>query len=53
MKATEILMEEHRVIERVLATLEKATNLVEEGRPVDPDVFIEAAQKSDRSHVDL
>ena len=44
MKATEILMEEHRVIERVLTTLEKATDRVEAGRPVNPDVFIDAAQ---------
>jgi hemerythrin-like domain-containing protein len=43
MKATEILMSEHRVIERVLSTLESAALSLEAGRPVRPGLFIEAA----------
>ncbi|OQA41761.1 MAG: iron-sulfur cluster repair di-iron protein [Chloroflexi bacterium ADurb.Bin325] len=41
MKATEVLMEEHRVIERVLASLEKAAGDLNEGREVRPGFFIE------------
>jgi hemerythrin-like domain-containing protein len=43
MKATEILMEEHRVIERVLAALEAASNRLEAGQDVRPGFFFEAA----------
>jgi hemerythrin-like domain-containing protein len=43
MKATEILMEEHRVIERVIASLEKATERLEKGERVPPDFFLDAA----------
>ena len=43
MKATEILMDEHRVIERVLSTLEAATLAAEQGKNVCPGFFIEAA----------
>ena len=44
MKATQILMEEHRVIERVIASMEEATRRLETGAPVDPGFFIDAAQ---------
>lgn len=44
MKATDTLMEEHRVIERVLASLEKATARMEAGAPVRPGFFMDAAQ---------
>ncbi len=43
MKATEVLMEEHRVIEGVLKTLETAAHYVEAGLPVRPALFLEAA----------
>jgi len=43
MEATEILMEEHRVIERVLASLEVAAGRLDAGEPVKPAVFIKAA----------
>jgi hemerythrin-like domain-containing protein len=43
MKATEMLMEEHRVIERVLTALESASDMVEEGKGVRPGFFVEAA----------
>jgi hemerythrin-like domain-containing protein len=43
MKATDILMSEHRVIERVLATLETAADRLEAGRDVRPAFFMEAA----------
>jgi hemerythrin-like domain-containing protein len=43
MKPSEILMEEHRVIERVLMALKAATDNVEEGKTVRPGFFIEAA----------
>jgi len=43
MKATEVLMEEHRVIERVLATLEAAADRLEAGQAVRPEFFIDAA----------
>jgi len=43
-KATEILMDEHRVIERVLAALEGAARRVEAGQAVRPGFFIEAAE---------
>jgi hemerythrin-like domain-containing protein len=43
MKATDILMSEHRVIERFIHTLEKATNLLDGGQEVRPGFFLEAA----------
>ena len=43
MKATEILMSEHQVILRMIAALEKATDLLEAGQPVPPQLFIEAS----------
>lgn len=43
MKATEILTEEHRVIEGVLSTLEIAAHLLAEGATVRPELFLEAA----------
>ncbi len=42
MKATQILMEEHRVIERVLNTLEVSAAKLEQGQHVRPGFFIEA-----------
>ena len=43
MQATEILMSEHRVIERVLAALETAADDVEADQAVRPGFFIDAA----------
>src|SRR5450756_440878 len=43
MKATEVLMQEHRVIERVLDALETAANHLDRGHPVRPGLFLEAA----------
>ncbi len=43
MKATEILVEEHLVINRVLAALESAANSAEKGLPVRPAFFYTAA----------
>ncbi len=42
MKATEILMNEHRVIERVLDALEIAARRVESGQEVPPEYFLDA-----------
>lgn len=42
MKATEILSSEHRVIERVIASLETAAEKLETGQNVRPGFFIEA-----------
>jgi hemerythrin-like domain-containing protein len=42
MQATEILMAEHRVIERVLLALEQVAARVERGDPVDPAFFGDA-----------
>ena len=42
MKATDILMSEHRVIERVIATLETAANRLEAGQEVRPGFFMDA-----------
>ncbi len=42
MEATTILMEEHRVIERVLASLESGAARVAAGQPMRPGFFIEA-----------
>lgn len=44
MEATEILREEHRVIERVLAALETAANRLESGESVSPTIFLQAAE---------
>ena len=41
-KATEILMQEHRVIERVLTSLELAVERLECGEKVEPDFFLDA-----------
>ncbi|MDO8754466.1 MAG: hemerythrin domain-containing protein [Anaerolineales bacterium] len=43
MKATEILMEEHRVIERVLNALETAANRLLAGQTIPMDFFLKAA----------
>jgi hemerythrin-like domain-containing protein len=43
MKATDILMEEHRVIERVLTSLETAAEKLSSGQPVPADFFLRAA----------
>ena len=63
MKATEILMQEHEVIEGVLDSLQAAVQALESNIPVRPGFFIDAADfirgfadgchKSDRSHVVL
>ncbi len=44
MKATNILMEEHRVIERVLGALETSAQKLEGGAAVRPGFFLEAAE---------
>ncbi len=44
MKATQILMDEHRVIERVLAVLETAASRLEDGETLDPSLFIDATE---------
>lgn len=43
MKATDILMEEHNVIKRVLNALDVAAGRVEQGQTVRPGFFIDAA----------
>ena len=43
MQATEILMEEHQVIMRVLAALEKSARRLEAGEPVQAAFFVESA----------
>ena len=40
MKATEILMDEHRVIERVIAALETAANRLSSGQAFPIDFFL-------------
>jgi hemerythrin-like domain-containing protein len=42
MKAIQVLMEEHRVIERVLATLDTAAQYLEDGQDFRPGFFLEA-----------
>ncbi len=44
MKATEILMQEHRLIEQVLDCLEEAAGRLEDGEEIDPGFFIDAAE---------
>ncbi len=41
MKATDILMEEHRVIERVITALEAATQILEVGQSIRPEFFLD------------
>lgn len=43
MKATQVLMEEHRVIERVLNSLQAGADRLECGQPVRPEFFLDAA----------
>src|SRR5512142_354551 len=43
MEATEILMSEHRVIERVIAALETAAQRLQEDTPMRPGFFVDAA----------
>jgi len=43
MKATQILMDEHRVIERVLTVMEKAVEMLRQGKAVKPAFFQNAA----------
>jgi hemerythrin-like domain-containing protein len=43
MQATQVLSSEHRVIERVLDSLARATEAIESGVPVRPGFFLEAA----------
>ena len=43
MKATDALMEEHRIIERVLASLEKQARRLDAGEAVRPSFFLDAA----------
>lgn len=44
MKPTDVLMNEHRLIERVLDALEAAANQVERGRAVPAAFFLDAAE---------
>jgi hemerythrin-like domain-containing protein len=44
MEATEILMDEHRVIERVLTAMEKAIEAINAGKSVKPIFFLAAAE---------
>ena len=43
MEATQILMSEHRVIERVLTAMEKAVEALGTGRDIKPEFFLVAA----------
>lgn len=43
MKATQILSEEHRVIERVIGSLEKAVVRMRSGEPIEAGFFMDAA----------
>jgi hemerythrin-like domain-containing protein len=43
MEATDILMAEHRVIERVLTALNTAAERLEQGQPVRPGFFVDAS----------
>jgi hemerythrin-like domain-containing protein len=43
MKATDTLMSEHRVIERVITTLEQGAHSLEQGAAVRPGFFLDAA----------
>lgn len=44
MQLTKILMEEHRVIERVLDALETAALRLRDGEPIPPEIFLQAAE---------
>jgi hemerythrin-like domain-containing protein len=44
MEATEVLMSEHRVIERVLTALEKAAQRLENHEPLRAEFFVDAAE---------
>lgn len=44
MKATDILVEEHDVIQRVLTTLETAAQRMEQSHPLRPGFFVDAAE---------
>ena len=44
MQATDILMSEHRVIERVIRAMETAAARIEEGKVVRPGFFLDAAE---------
>ncbi len=46
MRATIVLMDEHRVIERVLSALEKALQRLERGEGVEAEFFLKAAEFS-------
>lgn len=48
MKAIDILMQEHRVIERVLDSLELAAERLGRGEPVRPGFFVDAADFASR-----
>jgi len=54
MEATDILMGEHRVIERVIGAIEIAASALEQGKAVRPEFFLQAADFiknfSDGSH---
>ncbi len=43
-KATELLVEEHDLIEKALALLEKASDWVESGKDVDPEIFLQLGE---------
>ena len=43
MQATEILMSEHRVIERVITAVENGAARLENGQPIRPEFFLDAA----------
>lgn len=43
MEATDILMSEHRVIERVIGAIEIAASALEQGKTVRPEFFLQAA----------
>ncbi len=44
MKATDILMREHRLIEQVLDCLEEAAGRLDDGEEIEADFFIDAAE---------
>lgn len=44
MKATEILMAEHRVIERVVAAMKEAADRLEQGEEIRPGFFLQAGE---------
>ncbi|MCX6026197.1 MAG: hemerythrin domain-containing protein [Chloroflexi bacterium] len=43
MEATRILMEEHRVIERVVSSLDRAARRLDAGEPIEAGFFVDAA----------